>query len=146
MADRVPQTFANHARFVPLFHFVAFGILVVNLVWHLYLMFRFFSWTSVLGALVAFALGLLAWYTRTFSLTVQDRVIRLEERLRLARLLPADLAGRIDELSVGQLCALRFASDEEVAELTRQVLADNIRNRAEIKKRIRSWRADHLRA
>ncbi len=146
MAETVPQTYQNHARFVPLFHFVAFGILVVNLIWQLYSMIRFFSLGSVIGVLLAFALCLLAWYTRIFALTVQDRIIRLEERLRLARLLPADLQGRIDELSVGQLCALRFASDEEVAELTRQVLADNLRSRDQIKKKIRSWRADHLRA
>lgn len=146
MAETVPQTYQNHARFVPLFHFVAFGILVVNLIWQLYSMIRFFSLGSVIGVLLASALCLLAWYTRIFALTVQDRIIRLEERLRLARLLPADLQGRIDELSVGQLCALRFASDEEVAELTRQVLADNLRSRDQIKKKIRSWRADHLRA
>lgn len=146
MADPAPQTYQNHARYVPLFHFVAAGILVVNLLWQLYRLFRNLSPATVINVLVAVALVLLFWYIRTFALTVQDRVIRLEERLRLARLLSADLQPRIEELSVGQLCALRFASDEEVPELVRQVLTDNIRSRAEIKKRIRNWRPDHLRA
>lgn len=146
MAETAPQNYQNHRRFVPLFHFVAFGFILINLIWQLYWVFTHFSVDSVVNLLVALALALLFWYTRTFALTVQDRIIRLEERLRLARLLPADLQGRIEELSVGQLCALRFASDEEVPELTRQVLADNIRSREEIKKRIQSWRADHLRA
>lgn len=146
MAETVAQTYQNHRRFVPLFHFVATTLLLVNLVGALYLLFQKVSVGAVVGVLVAIALAIMLWYMRIFALTVQDRVIRLEERLRLARLLPADLQGRIDELSVGQLCGLRFASDEEVADLVRQVLADNIRSREEIKKRIRSWRADHLRA
>jgi hypothetical protein len=95
---------------------------------------------------VACALLALLWPVRTMVLTVQDRVIRLEERLRLERLLPADLEARIPELTVGQLVSLRFASDEEVAELTRQVLDEKLHDRKEIKKRIKSWRPDHQRA
>lgn len=143
------QSYRNHRKFVPAFHFLAFGILVVNLVWAVW---RLFQGTGlpladrVWGVVMAIALLLLIWYARTFPLVVQDRVIRLEERLRLAQLLPPDLAPRIGELSTGQLVALRFASDEELPELTRKVLDEKIRSREEIKKQIRNWRADHLRA
>jgi len=143
------QSFASHRRYVPAFHFVTFGILVINLIWALFRLFRglpgvpFFD--RLLGLAVAAALVLLAWYARTFPLRAQDRIIRLEERLRLERLLPADLKPRIGELRTGQLIALRFAGDEELPELTRMVLDKGMRNQDEIKKMIRSWRADHLR-
>lgn len=143
------QSYGNHRKFVPGFHFVTFGILVLSFLWALW---RLFTGTAlpwpdrVWVVVMAVALLLLAWYTRTFPLTVQDRLIRLEERLRLAQLLPPDLAPRIGELKTGQLLALRFASDEEIPELTRKVLTENIRGRDEIKKLIRHWRPDHLRA
>ena len=143
------QTYASHRKFVPAFHFVTFGILVINLIWSLFRLFRglpdvpFFD--RLLGVAVAVALVLLAWYARTFPLRAQDRIIRLEETLRMERLLPADLKPRIGELRTGQLIGLRFASDEELPELTRIVLDRGISNREEIKKMIRSWRADHLR-
>jgi hypothetical protein len=143
------QTYASHRKFVPAFHFVAFGILVINFIWSVFRLVRglpdvpFFD--RLLGVAVAAALLLLIWYARTFPLRAQDRIIRLEETLRLERLLPADLKPRIGELRTGQLIGLRFASDEELPELTRTVLDREIRNREEIKKMIRSWRADHLR-
>lgn len=143
------QSYQNHRQFVPAFHFVAFGILVLNLIWAV--------WRLIQGAglplpdriwavVMAIGLLLLIWYTRIFPLKVQDRVIRLEERLRLAQILPPDLASRIPELSTGQLVALRFASDEEIPELTRKVLDEQIRGREEIKKLVRHWRPDRLRA
>ena len=95
--------------------------------------------------LTALALGVTLLYVRTNSLIVQNRVIRLEERLRLERLLPADLQPRIPELSLAQLVALRFASDAELADLTRQVLDGTITEKDEIKKRVKNWRADWLR-
>lgn len=142
------QSYQNHRKFVPGFHFLTFGLLVVNLAWAIW---RLFSGSLPLAdrgmaVLLAVALLLLAWYVRIFPLRVQDRVIRLEERLRLTQILPPDLAPRIGELSAGQLLALRFASDEEVPELTRRVLDEKIRSREEIKKLIRNWRPDHLRA
>jgi hypothetical protein len=82
---------------------------------------------------------------RVFALAVQDRVIRLEERLRLERLLPADLRGRIPELTTAQLVALRFASDGELAELVRAVFAEKLVDRRAIKQRIREWRPDYER-
>ena len=147
MAD---QTFATHAKYVPGYHFVALGILVVNFLWSVYRAIWPFEpgvpvFDRLLAVLVAVALMLLAWYLRTFPLRAQDRVIRLEERLRLERLLPEDLRGRIGELSTGQIIALRFASDAEVPELTRVVLDQKITGQKDIKTRIRNWRADHLR-
>ncbi|HEX4965685.1 MAG TPA: DUF6526 family protein [Thermoanaerobaculia bacterium] len=144
MAD---QSFATHRQFVPLFHFVTFGILALNLLWTLY---RLFSSAAplpdrVMNVAVAVALALMAWYIRTFPLRAQDRIIRLEERLRLERLLPVDLKGRIGELSTGQLIALRFASDAEVPELTRTVLDQGIKSQNDIKQKVRDWRADYLR-
>lgn len=143
------QDFANHRKFVPGYHFAAFGILIVNFLWSL---FRLLSglpgvpfFDRLLQAAVAVALLLLAWYARVFPLKAQDRVIRLEETLRMERLLPPDLRARVGELRPGQLIALRFASDEELPELTRAVLEEKIAGSDEIKKRIRNWRADHFR-
>lgn len=146
MADAGPQTYATHRRFVPLFHFVTAGLLLVYALYALYRVIRAFSLDSVMGLVLAVALILLFYYLRAFPLTVQDRVIRLEERLRLERLLPPDLRGRIGELTRSQLIGLRFAADEELPELARQVLEEGVRGREEIKKRIRVWRPDDLRA
>ena len=148
MAEPTQQNLRTHRKYVPGFHFVTFGILAVNFLWSLY---RLFTGTlppfdRVLATLVALALVLLAWYARTFPLAAQDRVIRLEERLRLAEFLPADLKPRIGELSRGQLIALRFAGDAELPALVRKVLDEKITSREEIKKLIREWRADHFRA
>ncbi len=143
------QSFATHRKYVWQYHFLAFGILAIHLVWSLYRLISglpgvpFFD--RLLQAAVAIALLLLAWYGRTFPLRAQDRVIRLEETLRLERLLPADLRARIGELRPGQLIALRFANDEELPELTRAVLDEKIARSDDIKKRIRTWRADHFR-
>ncbi len=154
MSDRAPQSYANHAKFVPLFHFVTFGIFVVNFILRLVQLYEVLThsefWTVWLNALmnVAVAIGLLllSWYSRVFPLAVQDRVIRLEERMRLERLLPEDLRGRIGELRTGQLVGLRFASDGEVADLVRRVLAGELRTNDQIKRAIVSWREDHQRA
>ena len=97
------------------------------------------------GVAVAVALVLIAYYVRVFPLRAQDRVIRLEETLRMSKLLPPDLLARIGELRTGQLIALRFASDEELPELARAVLEGKLASQNEIKKAVRNWRADHLR-
>lgn len=145
MAQAQPQTFANHRRFIPLYHFIVFGILVINLVNALVHTVRAFSWETALGLAVAFALLCLFFWARTFALTVQDRVIRLEMRLRLQEVLPPDLRGRIDDLTRDQFVALRFASDAEMPDLVREVLTNKIDNRDEIKKRIKSWQGDYFR-
>jgi Family of unknown function (DUF6526) len=143
------QNFANHAKFVPGYHYVAAGILGINLLWSLFRLFRGLPEVPVfdraLNVAVAVALLLLVWYLRAFPLKAQDRVIRLEETLRMERLLPADLQPRLGDLRPSQLIALRFASDAELPELTRAVLDGGITSGTEIKKRIRSWRADHFR-
>ncbi len=145
MAQREPQTFANHRRIVPLYHVGTFGILAVNLIWRLVRLVRWTSWQALLELLVAAALLGLFFYARIFALAVQDRIIRLEMRLRLKEILPPDLKGRIDELTRDQFVALRFASDAEMPDLMREVLTNNIRNRDEIKRRVRNWVPDTLR-
>ena len=145
MAER-PQNFANHRRIVPLYHVGIFGVLAINLIWRLIVLMRGVSLEAVLDLLLAAALVGLALYARTFALTVQDRIIRLEMRLRLREILPADLKSRIEELTPGQLVGLRFASDAEMADLVREVLTNNIRSREEIKRRVKDWKPDHLRA
>lgn len=141
-----PQNYANHRRFVPLYHFGIFGLLVVNLLWSLVRVVKGFSFETALGVLMALALLGLFLYMRIFVLTVQDRIIRLEMRLRLKHVLPPDLAARIPELAVGQLIGLRFASDAELPELVREVLTNNILDRDVIKKKIKNWQGDYLRA
>jgi uncharacterized protein DUF6526 len=146
MPNDAPQNLKNHARFVPLFHFVAFPILVANLVWTIMRMFSRPSGETAMAALLAVGLLLLAWYARTFALTVQNRVIRLEMRLRLREVLPADLVQRIHEFTPRQLVALRFASDRELPALARQVLDQRLDDGRAIKQLVKEWQADHLRA
>ena len=146
MAQAKPQSFENHTRIVPAYHMVAFPILAINLLWSLYRVIRNFSADAVVGLLLAFALVIIFLFARLFTLTVQDRVIRLEMRLRLERLLPADLQPRIQDLTVSQLVALRFAGDEELPALTRRVLTENITDRKVIKQMIQKWNPDNLRA
>ena len=153
MAETTPQTFENHTRFVPAYHMGVFGIFAINLLWSIYKIVRAASAGSgfavadaLVGLLLAVAFLILFFYARMFPLTVQDRVIRLEMRLRLQKLLPAELAPRIDELTVGQLAALRFASDPELPELTRKVLTEKLTDRKTIKRMIKSWQPDYQRA
>ena len=139
------QNFGNHARTYPPFHFFVLPVLLVNAIYQLVLLKNGISFASVLAVLVAFALLLLAFCARVFANTVQDRVIRLEMQIRLARLLPAELRPRIDEFTVGQLIALRFAGDDELPALARQVLEEKLTDRKTIKSRVKHWRADYLR-
>jgi dolichyl-phosphate-mannose--protein O-mannosyl transferase len=140
------QNFENHAKFVPGFHVVVLGIFAINLVWSIYRLIRVSSAESVISLLLAIAFLLLAFYSRIFALTVQDRVIRLEMRLRMQQLLPAELLLSISEFSVAQLVALRFASDAELPVLAKKVLDDKLNDRKKIKKMIQDWQPDFLRA
>ena len=140
------QNAANHARYVPGFHYVAGLLTVFNLIWSVRRAFRYPSGETRAAVIVAIILVLLFWYLRAFPLAVQDRLIRLEERLRLARLLPPEMQSRMDELTPSQLIALRFASDAELPELSTKVLNERITDRKQIKLMIRNWRADHMRA
>jgi len=140
-----PQNFSNHARYVPGYHFVLSTLLLVILGWQIYFLAIRPSAGAMLGMALAVALVLMYFYMRAFAVRVQDRVIRLEERLRMAMLLPAELHARIPEFSPGQLVALRFASDAELPALARQVLEERIDDQKAIKGRIREWRGDYLR-
>jgi hypothetical protein len=144
MAEKKPQTFANHTRWDPLFHFVALPVFAllpivatVHFIWHPGL-------HSALLFVVAVAAAIAVVKSRLSALRVQDRVIRLEERLRLASLLSEPLRSRIPELTEGQLVALRFASDAEVPKLTERALTEKL-SRADIKKAIQTWRPDYWR-
>ena len=140
------QNFKNHAKFVPAFHAFVLPVLLLNIVWAIYRVRYGFSFDWVVHVLVAIALMALAFEARLFALRVQDRVIRLEERLRLTQILPGDLKARLGEFSVDDLVGLRFASDEEAPDLARRILDGKLKGRKAIKREVKNWRADHLRA
>jgi hypothetical protein len=142
---RPEQNFQNHARMVPGFHYVTAPLLLLYVGWAIARAVTHRDWESHFDLVGAFALAGVYVYCRWFPLRAQDRVIRLEERLRLQALLPDDLKARIPELRASWLIALRFASDEEVAELVRWTLEHRPASQKAIKARIRHWRADHLR-
>lgn len=151
MAETKPQTFANHTRWDPPFHFYVLPIFVLGLILTLVHFFAHITHGdmrdqvhAVLLILLALAFLILASKTRFYAIKVQDRVIRLEEQLRLMRLLPEPLRARIPELTEAQLCALRFASDTEVAKLAERALNEKL-SRADIKKAIQNWRPDYWR-
>jgi uncharacterized protein DUF6526 len=151
MAEKVPQTFANHTRFDPAFHFFAAPVLLLGLLLALVHFFAHITqgdfrdhFHAFLLIVLALALLTLAFKSRAYSLKVQDRVIRLEERLRLATLLPEPLRARIPELTESQLVGLRFASDAEIPKLVERTLKENL-SRKDIKKAIQNWRPDYWR-
>ena len=140
------QTLKNHRRLVPTYHI---GVLSALLVYIMFTAYRFAmtpGLDTAINLIVSLALMVLAISLRSQILRVQDRLIRLEMRLRMQQLLPQDLRNQIDRLDVKQLVALRFASDAELAELTRQVLSGALTSQNDIKARIRDWQGDFLRA
>jgi hypothetical protein len=145
------QNFANHAKFVPAFHFFLAPVLLINVGVHVYQLFKtpMASTSSVVwgifGVLLAIALLVMAFLARLFALGVQDRVIRLEERIRCERLLPEDLKPRIGEFTTVQMVGLRFASDAELPSLARKVLDGKVNDRKAIKQMVQNWRADYQR-
>jgi hypothetical protein len=145
------QNFANHAKFVPAFHFFLAPVLLINVGVHVYQLFKtpMASTSSVVwgifGVLLAIALLVMAFLARLFALGVQDRVIRLEERIRCERLLPEDLKPRIGEFTTVQMVGLRFASDAELPSLAREVLDGKVNDRKAIKQMVQNWRADYQR-
>ena len=146
MAQEKAQNFDNHNRVVPAYHMFVFGVFSINFVWRLVQLRYGITFASIMNVLLAIAFLIVVLYARLFTLTVQDRVIRLEMRLRLERLLPMDLRSRIPEFTTPQLISLRFAGDEELAALARQVLDERLNDRKSIKRRIKNWQADLLRA
>jgi len=145
MSEKVPQNFANHAKIVPHYHFFTFGILLINLGWAIWQLWKAPALGAGVALLLAVALIFMFFQLRIFPLSVQDRVIRLEMRLRLREVLPEDLRARIPEIGAKQLVALRFASDPELPGLVREVLDQGLRDGKAIKQKIKNWQADHLR-
>jgi hypothetical protein len=138
------QDFKHHGRLHPPFHIIGFGLLFLNLVAVIVHLVRHFSpwntWLLVMSVVVFIPFFLI----RIYPIKVQDRIIRLEERLRLKELAPAEWRPQIEKLSVDQLIGLRFASDAEVVVLAGQALAENL-TRKQIKERIKTWRPDYWR-
>ena len=141
------QNSKNHAKFAPLYHFFTLPVLLINFVSSLVRFWKLgISFQGIFGVLLAAALFLGALYGRLFALAVQDRLIRLEERVRYERVLPEELRWRADELTTSQFVSLRFASDDELPALMRKVLDEKLDNRKAIKQLIKHWRPDYLRA
>lgn len=140
-----PQSFSNHAKLVPAYHGAATALLMVPTFYFLFSTVTAFSVGNLMIALFAVGVVIAALFARVFPLGVQDRVIRLEERMRMERVLPDDLKGRIDEVSTDHLIGLRFAPDEELADLTRRVLDGELADRKAVKEAIKNWRADNQR-
>lgn len=151
MAETQPQNLANHTRFDPLFHFFLAPVFILGAILALVHFFAHLSDSSFrdnfhAGLIILLAVALLVWLTKTrlYALKVQDRVIRLEERLRLTQLLPEALRSRIPELTEEQLIAVRFASDAEVPKLVERTLKEKL-SRKQIKQSIVNWRGDYWR-
>ena len=147
MSNSSPQNLKNHGKIDPQFHYVMFFVLIANLIFAVFHLIHHWNdarvacaWFLVLSLLVFIPFFKL----RTYPLKVQDRVIRLEERIRLQALAPAEWHAQIYKLTEDQLIGLRFAADEEVVELAKQALEGNL-SRKQIKERIKDWRADEWR-
>jgi hypothetical protein len=143
MSDK-PQSFSNHGRVHPLFHLILLPLFFANFIVSVAWLVRSPSFLTAWNLVMAVALLLLLLLARSNPMKVQDRVIRLEERLRLAAILPQPLQARIPDLTVDQLVGLRFASDAELPALVERTLRENL-GRKQIKQAIVSWRADDLR-
>ncbi len=144
MSENAPQDLKHHARFDPPFHFFLTFVATGNVIAAIVHLVHHVCFDSVWLVLVAVAAFLAVLKLRSYPLKVQDRVIRLEERLRLQAIAPAEWHTQIYRLSEDQLIGLRFASDDEVVELAKQALEHNL-TRKQIKERIKSWRADNWR-
>ena len=145
MAESV-QSYKNHTRLFPLFHFIVIPILVLNFANEFRHLIANPNRSTAFATLVAFGFVALAGAARQMVVTVQDRVIRLEMQLRLARVLPSDLQSRIVSLERGHFVALRFASDEELPGLVREIVDGRLQRPKDIKRRVKNWQADWLRA
>lgn len=143
------QNYSNHTMWNPFFHFVVMPLLTLNLIEHVVRVFTSSEaerWDQGFWALFSVVLILLAISIRLMILTVQDRVIRLEERLRYREILDPEIAVKAAELPIGQTIALRFASNEELGTLIERVLAGELRSPKEIKMAVKDWKGDYLRA
>jgi Family of unknown function (DUF6526) len=144
MAEKVPQSLSNHARFDPPFHFFVLPVFAITVIVAIVDAFRYPGWSTAWLVVFAFAATTAVLKARAYALKVQDRVIRLEERLRMAILLDKPLRARMTELSESQLIGLRFASDAELPALTARALSEKL-SRKDIKKAVTQWRPDYWR-
>ena len=142
----VEQTYQSHRKYIPVFHFFVEPVLLLNVIAQLLYLNKYRTLYKAWMVVVAIALAALPFVARYMVGRVQDRVIRLEERMRLASLLPPEVRGRVDDLTTPQLVALRFASDEELPALAQRCLSGELTKGDQIKKEIRTWRPDHVRA
>jgi len=140
-----PQNFENHTRWHPAFHFFILPVMLINFFWAVVIFVKAPGWNSGWWIIVSLALLMLTTFVRTYSLKVQDRLIRLEEKLRYQQVLPTALAQQTGNLTVGQTVALRFAADEELEELVNSVLSGKFVKTKDIKRAIKQWRADNFR-
>lgn len=139
------QNYKNHIRWYPLVHFILSPLLTINLIWQSVRLYQESSWDRGESVLLAAALIILSVAARLQALAAQDRVIRLEERLRYSMILSAGLAARAAELPTKQMIALRFAGDDELPKLVERTLGGEFKTNKEIKLAIRNWRGDYLR-
>ncbi len=144
MADTKPQSYANHARLDPGYHLVLIPLVFAAIILSIISLVKQPGLHASLWVLLTIALLLTAGKARSYALKVQDRVIRLEERLRLSMLLPEAARSRISELTEPQLIALRFATDAELPRLATRALNEGLTGK-QIKSSIESWRADTFR-
>lgn len=145
MSDPKAQSFGNHTRWDPIFHFFSLPVLLLLFpIYSIIHVIRHPTPQSGVIVVVALALAINTFRTRTYPLSVQDRLIGLEERLRLERVLGAQGREVADKLSDDQLIGLRFASDAELAELVKATVSEKL-PRKEVKKRVKTWRPDHRR-
>jgi hypothetical protein len=139
------QTFANHTRWHPAFHFFVLPVMLINFIWSVVEFVRAPGWDSGWWIVVSLALLLLTSFVRTNSLKVQDRIIRLEEKLRYQQVLSPAAKQQTGTLTPAQICALRFAGDDELEELVSAVTAGKFAKTRDIKQAIKNWRADTFR-
>ena len=140
-----PQNFENHTRWHPTFHFFILPVMLINFFWAVVIFVTAPGWNSGWWIIVSVALLMLTTFVRTYSLKVQDRLIRLEEKLRYQQILSPALAQQTGNVTVRQTVALRFAADEELEELVNSVLSGKFVKTKDIKRAIKQWRADNLR-
>jgi hypothetical protein len=143
MANKT-QSFANHAKFDPSFHFFVLPVLLINIIVVGYLLFRHPGMGGAWLLVLSVTLLILAGRTRSYATHLQDRVIRLEERLRLGSILSEPLRSRIAQLTDSQFVGLRFAADAELPALVQRALDEKL-SRSDIKKAITDWRPDYSR-
>jgi hypothetical protein len=140
-----PQTFANHTRWQPPIHFFVLPVMLINVFWAVIVFVKDPGWNSGWWIVVSLALLVLVFFVRLNPLKAQDRLIRLEEKLRYQQLLSPAICQQAGTLHPGQIIALRFAGDDELEELVSAVLAGKFSKNADIKRAIKNWRADTFR-